>query len=91
MNPEKNTKTAIRESADALADAHSALREELDQRKKLGAEMRDTEPGLHQALAGSNSALSLAETVLSDYVSEQVMEIAVRESAEALKATSAAL
>lgn len=91
MNSDKNTVTAIKESAEALAIAHSTLREELDQRKKLGQEIRDHEPVLHEALAGSNSALSLAEAVLQDNVSEQIMEIAVRESAEALKATSAVL
>lgn len=91
MNSEKNSETVIKESAEALAVAHSALSDELDHREKLSQEIRDTEPGLHDALAGSNGALSLAETVLGQNVSEQVMEIAVRESAEALKATSAVL
>lgn len=91
MNPEKSTETLIKESTEALAVAHAALRDELDQRKKLGVEIRNTEPALHDALSGSDSALSLAETVLTENVSEQVMEIAISESAEALKATSAVL
>lgn len=91
MTTGKNSRAVIEESAEALGTAHSALAEELDNRKKLGQEMRDTEPGLQDALADSDSALALTDVVLNDNVNEQVMEIAVKESAEALKATGAVL
>ena len=76
---------------EALGAANAALRSELENRGRLREELEATEPNLRDAIEISKKAASLAHEVQEKQVNAKVLEIAVREAAEALSETQTAL